>query len=81
MNATTHKLLQDALQLPENERAQLADSILESLDKEVDEDAQTAWEEEIRRRLAEIDSGAVRMIPWAEARRMILDTTKGSRES
>jgi hypothetical protein len=32
----------------------------------VDEDAEVAWATEIDRRVAELDSGAVKTIPWAE---------------
>jgi putative addiction module component (TIGR02574 family) len=51
-------------------RAALADSLWASLDHEVDEDA---WREEIRRRLQEIDSGAVKLIHWPDVRRELLD--------
>jgi putative addiction module component (TIGR02574 family) len=64
------ELLRRALQLPEAARAALADSLWASLDHEVDEDA---WREEIRRRLQEIDSGAVKLIPWKDVRRELLD--------
>ena len=38
----------------------------------VDEDAEAAWATEISRRVQELDSGAVRAVPWAEARRRIV---------
>ena len=59
-------LLQKALSLSEEERAALADSLLASLDSTVDEGAEKAWEEEISRRIAEIDSGKAKMIAWEE---------------
>ena len=37
--------------------------MLDSLDTEVDEDAETAWATEVNRRVAELDSGAVRDHP------------------
>ena len=37
----------------------------------VDEDAEAAWATEVNRRLAELDSGAVKTIPWAEVRRRL----------
>jgi putative addiction module component (TIGR02574 family) len=37
----------------------------------VDEDAEAAWASEVNRRLAELDSGAVNTIPWAEVRRRL----------
>lgn len=64
-------LLARALQLPEEARAALADSLLESLDTEIDENAEEAWQLEIRRRLAEIDRGAVELIPWPDARKRL----------
>jgi len=65
------ELLKDALLLPAEGRAALADSLLESLDDEVDEGAEQAWLDEIQRRLREIDAGAVAMIPWGEAERRL----------
>jgi putative addiction module component (TIGR02574 family) len=67
------KVLEDGLRLSEKERAMVADRLLESLDDEVDEDAEAAWEEEIRRRVEEIDQGLVKTIPWEEVRRRMLD--------
>ena len=61
-------LLQKALSLSEEERAALADSLLASLDSTVEEGAEKAWEEEISRRIAEIDSGKAKMVPWEEVR-------------
>jgi putative addiction module component (TIGR02574 family) len=50
------------------EKAALAGALLDSLDQEVNQDAEAAWEVEIDRRLRDLDSGAVRPIPWSEAR-------------
>ncbi len=61
------------MELPVSERAALADSLIESLDEQVDDDAETAWDEEIAQRVGEIDSGAVTLIPWDEARRQLRD--------
>ncbi len=66
------KLLEEALKLSPEARAALAASLLESLDKGVDEDLEAAWAAEIAKRIRELDSGAVEPVPWAEARRMIL---------
>lgn len=71
MNTAIQELLDTALRLPENDRADLAASLIESLDQPFDPDAQTAWAEEVRRRLADLDSGAVKAIPWDEARQAI----------
>ena len=61
-------LLKEALKLPPEGRAALAGALLDSLDQEVDQDAEAAWEAEIDRLLRDLDSDAVRSIPWSEAR-------------
>jgi putative addiction module component (TIGR02574 family) len=45
--------------------------LLDSLDTNVDEDAEATWATEVNRRVAELDSGAVKIIPWAEVRRRL----------
>lgn len=71
MNAATQELLDTALRLPDNDRADLAASLIESLDQPFDPDAQTAWAEEVRRRVADLDNGSAKAIPWDEARQII----------
>lgn len=63
------ELLKQALTLSEKERAELASSLIDSLDPTVDADAEVAWRQEIARRLAEIESGRVKTILWDEVRR------------
>ncbi len=36
--------------------------------RDVDEDVEAAWAEEIERRVRQIDSGEVKTIPWEEVR-------------
>jgi putative addiction module component (TIGR02574 family) len=65
------QLLAEALRLSDEERAALAGELIQSLDREVDPDAEAAWSEEIRARLECLDSGSATTIPWSEARRRI----------
>lgn len=65
------EILKDALALPPEARAALAGSLIDSLDEEVDEGAEAAWEAEITRRLEQLKSGKVKPIPWSEARRRL----------
>ncbi len=71
MNVAIQDILNTVLQLPDSDRADLAASLLESLDRPFDADAQTAWAEEVGRRLAELDGGTVKPLPWDEARQVI----------
>ena len=70
MKREAAEILKDALALPMEARAALAGLLLESLDTEVDEDAEVAWAIEVNRRVAELDSRAVKTVPWAEVRRL-----------
>jgi putative addiction module component (TIGR02574 family) len=63
------ELLKKALALPDKERAELAASLIESLDSTVDDDAEAAWQEEIARRMKDLETGRVKTIPWNEVRR------------
>ena len=65
-------LLKKALSLPVSERADLAGSLIESLDNTQDESVQAAWDEEVARRMADIDAGAVKPVSLEEARRRLL---------
>ncbi len=65
------QLLEEALRLPDEERAALAGELIQSLETEVDADAEAAWSIEIRARLDRLDAGTATTIPWSEARRRI----------
>jgi putative addiction module component (TIGR02574 family) len=79
MSRDAAEIFKEALELPVEGRAALADSLLASLDREVDEDAETAWQQEVRRRLAEIDSKAATLVPWAEVRLRLMATLRDER--
>ncbi len=64
MTQKTSELLEKALTLSEEERADLACSLIDSLDATVDEGAEKAWDEEIARRAADLDSGRAKTVPW-----------------
>jgi len=76
MSRVAAELLNEALKLPTEARAALADSLLDSLDVEVDEDAEQAWRQEIHQRLQEIENGAVELIPLPDAERRLQSRLK-----
>jgi putative addiction module component (TIGR02574 family) len=77
MTVEISELLKKALALPPEARAALAGSLLESLEDTLDASAEEEWNQEIARRIAELDSGKVKPIPWAEARRQISTILNG----
>ena len=74
MSTLVEELSARARTLPPEDRARLAEEMLDSLQEESDADVERAWDREIERRVAEIESG-VKLISaeevHAEARRLI----------
>ena len=71
MTQEADELLKKALTLPANERANLAGSLIDSLEETDETSAQDAWNDEIARRIEELDSGQAKTISWNEVRRRI----------
>lgn len=72
MTSVANKVLSDALALSDADRADLVVQLIDSLEMHVDEDAPALWAQEIVRRKNEVLDGAVEMMSWPEARRMIM---------
>ena len=68
MSPSAAELLKEALALDETDRAAVAGALIESLEGEEDSDAADAWEMAIRRRVEDLDTGAVTPVPWSEVR-------------
>ena len=66
MSNTLTELKAKASQLSEAERAELALSLIESLDGPADPDVEEAWRLEIERRVGQIERGEVQLIPGDE---------------
>jgi putative addiction module component (TIGR02574 family) len=71
MSPTAEKVLRQALDLNEKDRARIAGALIESLETRVDPDAEQAWEAELNRRTEEIEAGTVELIPWSEVRKQL----------
>jgi putative addiction module component (TIGR02574 family) len=65
MSSTLESLETEALRLSATERARLVERLIASLD--IDPEVEVAWAAEVERRNAEIESGAVTLVPGEEA--------------
>jgi len=74
MSTLLEELSKKAQTLTVEERAQLAQELLESVDRDIDPDVQAAWEVEIADRVAKYERGEAKLIPaedvFAAARRL-----------
>jgi putative addiction module component (TIGR02574 family) len=74
MSTLLDELSKKAQALPIEERAQLAQELLESVERDADPDVKAAWEVEIASRIAKYERGQAKLIPaeevFAAARRL-----------
>ncbi|HMN77944.1 MAG TPA: addiction module protein [Burkholderiaceae bacterium] len=74
MSVLLDELSKKAQTLTVEERAQLAQELLESVERESDPQVQAAWEAEVANRIARYERGEARLIPaeevFAAARRL-----------
>ncbi len=68
MGSSAKRLLNDALQLPEKDRGELAARLLESLDDVTEDPAEVrrAWELELERRVREVQDGTAELVDGDE---------------
>ncbi len=65
MSPEDSDLLKRALALPVEERTALANTLLDSLEV-ADESVEAAWDEEVARRMRDLQAGKAVTVPWEE---------------
>ncbi len=81
MATSASELFKQAMELEDEERASLVGLLLESLDTEVEDGVEAAWLVEAERRMAALDSGDAKLVPWEDVRNRLLqglDATENS---
>jgi putative addiction module component (TIGR02574 family) len=77
---TLRVLEKEILELPPRSRVRLAERIIESIDDYATTEIEAAWDDEIERRVTEIQSGVEKGIPaedaMKEARRALHETRR-----
>lgn len=76
MASPAEKILEEALTLPEEDRAALADALTESLERD-DGDLSAEWKQAIARRIEAIERGESRLIPGDEVEARIRARLRG----
>jgi putative addiction module component (TIGR02574 family) len=64
MNQKSESIISDAMLMPDEDRAMIAERLIASLDHEFEKDAEIAWQKEIEKRIDDIDRGKVTCMPW-----------------
>ncbi len=68
MKQEVEQLFQAALKLRDEEQLQLVSALAAALEERGVRPFDDSWLEEVRRRSAEYDAGAVQPIPWAQVK-------------
>lgn len=71
MSPEVSDLLKRALALPVDERAALANTLLDSLET-ANQSVDEAWDEEVARRMQELKAGKAVTVPWEQLHRELL---------
>ena len=75
MSPEVSELLKRALSLPVDERAALANTLLDSLEttnESVTDSVEEAWDREVARRIEELKTGKAVTVPWEQLHRELL---------
>jgi len=79
MTGPAKKIINAAINLPENDRLQIIEELLASLEPDTDKDVDAAWQAEIERRSREIKQGVGRPDPWAVVKAQARKQVRGRR--
>ncbi len=71
-------MLREALQLPPKARADIAGLLLRSLDAGDELGLGETWVAEVTRRVAEVNSGRVKLVPWHRGSRHLRAELRGA---
>ena len=78
MKSEVEELVRKALELTEQDRAEVAARLLDSLEEDEDAEVDLVWTTEIERRGRELESGAIAAIPWEDLRARLTSGGGGS---
>jgi putative addiction module component (TIGR02574 family) len=77
MNSDAERLLNAALDLPDDERMEIVEALIVSFEPADHPPFDGSWREVIERRSSELETGSVVGIPWAEVKRRAREVTGG----
>lgn len=64
-------IIEKVLNMPQEQRAFIAERLIESLDMTSDVDIEAAWQKEIHARIAQADRGEAEFLSWEDAKKRL----------
>lgn len=80
MTRNAKTVLQEALTLVEQDRAEIAGALLESLEPSPELDVESAWRQEVAARVAALEAGEVETTSWEAIRDRFLARLSDKRQ-
>jgi len=74
-------VLSAAQQLPERDRLRLIDALWDTVPPESESPFSDEWAREIERRVAELDAGTAKTVPWSQVREEALARIRHDKEN
>lgn len=71
MNKEVKTILEKAMSMSQQQRAFIAERLIDSLEANTDTNVEKAWQQEIQKRIAEADREDVVFLSWDEARKRL----------
>ena len=78
MSERADEILRQAMRLTDDERAEVAGALFESIEPPPEVEVEQAWREEVARRIAALDAGQARTVPWEEVREQLFARLRAS---
>ena len=72
MSPQAREILDAATALPEEDREAIVELLTLTLTNQLDAEGDLAWQEELARRIREVEEGKAELIPWEEVRDRVL---------
>ena len=71
MNKEVKTILEKAMSMSQQQRAFIAEQLIESLEAKTDTDVEKVWQQEIQQRMADVNREGVVFMTWDDAKKRL----------
>ncbi len=71
MNKEVETILEKAMNMPQQQRAFIAEQLIESLEAKTDTDVEKEWQQEIQKRMTDVNREGIVFLTWDDAKKRL----------
>ena len=71
MNKEVETILKKAMNMSQQQRAFIAEQLIESLEAKTDTDVEKEWQQEIQKRMADVNREGIVFVTWDDAKKRL----------